>query len=162
MNSQGGFYIDADVENFKPIDELAEGRELILSKTVIYNNAIIGSAPGHLLWQVVFANLQKYSRRPPFRLLRFYESYAAVSAGPRLFTRLVEESGFDHAPATLMCPGSFFEPDAPRLENGRLVRSADLSESYARHFMDVNWLSPLHRSVSQLVARVSRAFLANT
>jgi inositol phosphorylceramide mannosyltransferase catalytic subunit len=149
LNSFGGFYIDMDVESFKPIDELLGGYELVLSKTVSYNNAIMGSIPNHPLWQEVFNNLRKYYARPSSGIFelkkRFSAYYVGISTGPRLLSRSVQEGHFDQQPTTRFCSGSFFEPDFPREEGGKIIRSFDYSGAYARHHADANWLSPFHR-----------------
>jgi inositol phosphorylceramide mannosyltransferase catalytic subunit len=162
LNSFGGFYIDMDVESFKPIDELLGDYELILSKTVGYNNAIMGSIPHHPLWQEVFNNLRKFSARPASGTLELQErssaNYVATSAGPRLFSRSVQEGRFDQQPTTRVCSGSFFEPDFPREEGGRIIRSFDRSGAYARHYGDLNWLSPFHRRLSAITGQIFKLY----
>lgn len=159
LNTFGGFYIDMDVESFKPIDELLDGYRLLLSKTAAYNNAIIGSVPRHPLWQTVFDNLcefcEQHASGSPRQSTALLE---AVSTGPRFFSRTVEEGGFDRQPTTRVCPGSFFEPDFPREEGGRMVRSGDLSQSYARHHGDLRWLSLGHRLLSNISAQVFKIY----
>jgi hypothetical protein len=65
-------------------------------------------------------------------------------------SRSVEEGRFDQQPTTRVCPGSFFEPDFPREEGGKIIRSFDYAEAYARHHADSNWLSPFHRRLFKL------------
>ncbi len=152
LNTFGGFYIDMDVESLKPIDDLLGGCDLILSKTVGYNNAIIGSAPGHPLWQAVFDNLCVSQERPPARFFEFHKRSPAyqesMTTGPIFFSNTVKEGGFDRRPGTRVCPGSFFEPDFPREVDGEIVRKADYGEAYARHYGDLNWLPSFYRLLS--------------
>lgn len=152
LNTFGGFYIDMDVESLKPVDDLLGGCDLILSKTVGYNNAIIGSAPGHPLWQAVFANLRRGTGLPPARFYELHKRspayYESTTTGPLFFSGTVKEGGFDRRPETRVCPGSFFEPDFPREVDGRVVRRADYAEAYARHYGDLNWLPGLYRWLS--------------
>jgi hypothetical protein len=66
------------------------------------------------------------------------------------FSRSVQEGGFDKRPETLVCPGSFFEPNFPRKTERGIIRSNDHSESYALHFGDLKWLPPTHRYMSSI------------
>ncbi len=162
LNTFGGFYIDMDVECLKPIDELLDHYGLLLSKTVGYNNAIIGCVPRHPLWRAVFDNLCKYYTREqalgPEAPQRSAAYYAAASAGPQLFSRSVREGHFDQQPTTRVCPGSFFEPDFPREEAGRIIRSSDRSQAYGRHYGDLKWLPPARRFISHVTAQVFKIY----
>lgn len=162
LNTCGGFYIDMDVECLKPIDELLGRYELILSKTVGYNNAIMGSIPRHPLWRAVFDNLCKYHTREQAlgteSSHRSAAYYAAASSGPLLFSRSVQEGGFDQLPTTRVCSGAVFEPDFPREEAGRIIRSSDRSRSYGRHRGDLRWLPPAKRLFSLVTAQLFKIY----
>lgn len=162
LNTFGGFYIDTDVENLKPIDELLADHQLIVSETIGYNNAIIGSVPNHPIWQDIFAKLISCHERPHSRWFEFHKRseayYEAVSTGPMFFSRAVAEGAFDKLPKTLVCPGSFFEPDFPRKTGRGIVRSNDHSESYALHFGDLKWLPPMHRYMSAISGWVFKIY----
>ena len=162
LNTFGGFYIDMDVESIRPIDELLKGYDLILSRTVGYNNAIIGCVSNHPLWQEIFANLRACYERPPSRLFEFHKRssayYETVSTGPLFFSRTVQEGRFDQRHTTRVCPGSLFEPDFPREEEGRIIRSSDFSEAYARHYGDLKWLPKVHRFLSTISAQVFKIY----
>lgn len=159
LNSFGGFYVDMDIESFKPIDDLLPGYDLMLSRTIGFNNAIMGSTPGHPLWQTVFEHL-----REAYQRLRLDEQHttsayqAAISAGPRLFSQAIEAGGFAERPATRVCPGSVFEPDFPREENGKVVSSFDRRLAYARHYGDLNWMPPMQRVISRVTAHIFKVF----
>jgi inositol phosphorylceramide mannosyltransferase catalytic subunit len=152
LNTFGGFYIDTDVENLKPIDELLVGHKFIVSETIGYNNAIIGSIPGHPVWESILKRLIQNHERPRSLWFEFYKRseayFESVSTGPLFFSRSVQAEGFDKDPDTLVCPGSFFEPDFPRRTDQGIIRSNDHSESYAVHFGDLKWLPPMHRYLS--------------
>jgi hypothetical protein len=162
LNTFGGFYIDIDVENLKPVDELLPNHQLILSETIGYNNAIIGSVPQHPLWQVIFENLVRCYQPPHSRWFEFYKRseayFETVSTGPIFFSRSVQEGGFDKHSGTLVCPGSFFEPDFPRRTEHGIIRSNDHSQSYALHFGDLKWLPPMHRYMSTISGRLFQIY----
>ncbi|WP_158300675.1 glycosyltransferase family 32 protein [Chromobacterium sp. ATCC 53434] len=149
----GGFYIDMDIESLRPIDPLLPERSLILSRTHGFNNALIGSAPGHPLWATVHANLAAGRSAPldptlPARLRDSPAMRTAVTVGPRFFTMCVEESGCLALPSTLPCPGYYFEPGSPTPDGRSQPPRGD--RSYARHDMDLNWLDARHRILSRI------------
>ena len=96
LNTMGGVYVDADIESLKPIDTLVEGCSLMLSRTLGYNNAIVGSVPGHALWPVIFDALKANHTRPKRGFLDFLIDadalFVATSTGPRLFTGSVKKT----------------------------------------------------------------------
>ena len=161
LNSFGGFYIDMDIESLRPIDELLAGYDLVLSRTVDFNNAIMGSTPQHPLWPIVFEHLIEAYQRLCQEGRRTASAYqAALSTGPRLFAQAIKAGDFAQLSTTRACSGSVFEPDFPREENGKIISSFDRQQAYARHYGDLNWLPPMHRAFSLLTARVFNTFWA--
>nr|WP_114153745.1 glycosyltransferase [Chromobacterium haemolyticum] len=151
----GGFYIDMDIENLRPIDPLLPGRRLILSRTHGFNNALIGSAPGHPLWNTVLDRLAAGQSAPldpamPARLRESPAMRTAVTVGPRFFTWCAQQSGCLDDPATLCCPGYYFEPGSPTPDGSSWPPANDPDGGYARHHMDLNWLGLRHRLLSRL------------
>jgi mannosyltransferase OCH1-like enzyme len=151
LNTLGGVYVDADIESLKPIDPLVEGCSLMLSRTLGYNNAIIGSRPGHALWPVIFDGLRTNRERPPRGVLDFLIDadalFVATSTGPRLFTASVQKSGVETDPETHICPYWYFEPGTPAEIDGKVVVDPDTSRSYGIHHMSQTWVSPLRRAI---------------
>ena len=150
LKSFGGVYSDVDIECLRPIDELFEGHELILSATIGYNNALIGSIPGHALWETVFRNLRDGVSAAlddlPRRARTSAANQIAATVGPRFFTMSVEQSGVADSPTTLKCPGYYFEPGVPVSPDQRALTG----QPYGRHDMDLNWLPAYARWVSKL------------
>lgn len=144
----GGVYVDVDIECLRPIDELLAGRELLLSDTQGYNNALIGSAPHHPLWETVFRYLEDEVRAsaedvPPW-LRESVAMEIAVTVGPRFFTLCVERSGVVERADTLCCPGYYFE-------GAQAGGYTDQSPPpYGRHDMDLNWMSRRARWLSKV------------
>lgn len=157
LASQGGVYVDMDIECLRSIDCLLPGHELILSRTNGYNNAFMGSAPGHALWSSVFTNLragrsaslenvpQSQRNSPAMR--------TAITVGPRFFTMCIEQGGHAQASGVLNCPGYYFEPGSPTTDNTSWPPEGDQLGSFARHDMDLNWMSAKDRFLAK-IARV--------
>jgi mannosyltransferase OCH1-like enzyme len=167
LDSMGGVYVDADIENLKPIDTLLEGCSLLLSRTLGYNNAIVGAKPGHALWPVVFEGLKANHKRPPRALLDFLIDadalFVATSTGPRLFTSSVQESGVEKDPDTRICPFWYFEPGTPAEIDGKIAIDPDTSRSYGIHHMSQTWVSPWRRGIdaaAQPLMALARRFNA--
>lgn len=151
LQAFGGLYADLDVECFRPVDPLLEGHGLILSRTIGYNNAVIGSAPGHPLWAAALAEI----RRSVAAGATATDNAMAVveSVGPRMLTRVIEATGADRAPDTLVCPAHVFEPGTPFLDaDGRVRRDGGMARSFACHHMDMRWL-PWPQRLLSLVSR---------
>ncbi|AJX32585.1 glycosyltransferase family 32 protein [Burkholderia oklahomensis] len=150
----GGLYADVDIESLRPVDALLDGHELVLSATRGYNNALIGSAPGHPLWRTVLDALRDGATAPlddmPARLRTSASVRIAATTGPRFFTMCVERSGVTASHTTLRCPGHYFEPDAAQ------AASVGALAAYGRHDMDLNWQSLSAR----LLSRLSRSVFA--
>ena len=151
LNTMGGVYVDADIENLKPIDTVVDGCSLMLSRTLGYNNAIVGSRPGHALWPVIFDGLQAHHARPQHRVLDFLIDadalFVATSTGPRLFTGSVQKSGVEKDPDTRICPFWYFEPGTPAEIDGKIAIDPDTSRSYGIHHMSQTWVSPWRRGI---------------
>lgn len=160
LHAQGGLYVDMDIENLRPVDDLIEGVDLLLSENAGgYTNAIMGSAPRHPLWSTVFDVLVARRQRPPFSLGRpSVPHYICHSTGPILLNDCVKAGQFDRSPATRVCPGYIFEPLAPRRENGRLLCDGDTSRSYGIHHMSLHWLPPFQRVTSALFRPVAALY----
>lgn len=155
LKKLGGVYIDMDIECLRPIDSLLDGHDLMLSQTVGYNNAMIGSSPEHPLWRALFRNLHQgctATLEDVGARMRSSESMQiSATVGPRFFSMSVTQSGVEDVESTLRCPGYFFEDSAP-VSDKQLHR---VEEPYGRHDMDMKWQSPLRRVIS----RVSKVIL---
>jgi hypothetical protein len=150
LDTVGGLYADMDIECLRPVDELLSGRELILSETDGYNNALMGSTPGHALWKTVFNNfhdgMTASLQDVPARMRMSDAMQIAITAGPRFFTMCVKDSDVLTKPTTLSCPSNYFEAIPMPAGDSRTPGVAP----YGRHDMDMNWLSPMNRRVSKL------------
>ena len=156
---QGGFYVDMDIENLRPIDSLLPGRKLILSRTYGFNNALIGSVPGHSLWDTIFQRLAAGQSAPldpsiPTRLRESQAMQTAITVGPRFFTWCVQENGCLEDETTLCCPGYYFEPGSPTPDENSWPPADDPAGSYAHHHMDLNWLGFSQRLISRLTRQI--------
>lgn len=167
LHTLGGLYVDSDIESLKPIDTLVERPSLLLSRTVGYNNAIVGSVPGHRFWETVFEALKSNHRRPKRSPLNFLVDadalFVAHSTGPRLFTDCVRRSGVEADADTLVCPSWYFEPGTPAEVNGRITIDSDTSRSYGIHHMSQTWMSPGRRALDAAlkpVMALARRFAA--
>jgi hypothetical protein len=157
LNEHGGVYLDCDMECYKPIDSLVEGKAFLLSKTMIFNNAVIGSSAFHPFWTTMFEML-RLNVEPPGLWDRSRSLYAAESCGPGLFNRAVRSQDLPHQPAVQLCPGFYFEPGVPSEWQGKVSRSSGRSQSYAVHHMHMGWLPPLRRSLSKLSAQILKLY----
>ncbi|NBI50344.1 MULTISPECIES: glycosyltransferase family 32 protein [Burkholderia] len=153
LDTLGGVYADMDIECVRPLDELLEGRSLVLCGIGQYNNALIGSAPGHALWRTVHEALRagalaRLDDIPP-RLRGSVSMMVAASTGPRFFSTCVEASETAALPSTRCCPAHFFEPKVATASD------AFAAGAYGRHAMDLNWQSPFERLISRLTRSAS-------
>jgi mannosyltransferase OCH1-like enzyme len=159
LASYGGFYVDMDIECLRPIDSLLPGHDLILSRTYGYNNALIGSARGHLVWKNVFKNLREARSAPleniPKSQWNSPAIQTAITVGPRFFTMCVEQSGHHRATGVLNCPGYYFEPGAPTSDHTSWPPAGDPNGSFARHDMDLNWMAVKDRILSKIMRVVT-------
>jgi inositol phosphorylceramide mannosyltransferase catalytic subunit len=155
LHYYGGFYIDMDIESLKAIDDLLEDYELIFSKLIDINNAIIGSIPGHPLWLQVFEELKKRQlnedknqQSPKLNPgdKKSMPYHVAYSTGPILFNYCIVAGKFHEKPTTRLCPGYIFEPGAPMEINGKITKSKVTEESYTIHHMTTRWL-PVHHQI---------------
>ena len=143
----GGFYIDMDIEFLKPMDDLLEDYELIFSKLVLFNNAIIGSSPRHPFWPKVFEELDKRKsgipqKNNPFNSLGTSKKSVCYSTGPILLNDCIVAEKYHDKSTVRVCPGYIFEPDAPMEINGKIVKWKDKKMSYSIHHMTSKWISP--------------------
>lgn len=154
LHHYGGFYIDMDIECLKPIDNLIEDFEIVLSKLVGFSNAIMGSIPGHSLWLKVFEELEKRKDNPPENTNHFIKNtmpyYVGYSTGPILLTDCVVAGKFHESPTVRVCPGYIFEPGAPMEINGKIFKGKPTLESYTIHHMTTHWL-PVHHQVTRVL-----------
>lgn len=163
LHHYGGFYIDMDIESLKPLDDLLEDFELVLSKLVDFSNAIMGSVPGHPLWVKMFDELQqRKDKLPPDsklslninRLLKksmLY--YVCYSTGPILLNDCVIAGNFHKSPTVRVCPGYIFEPGASMEIDGKIIQRNSTEHSYTIHHMTSHWL-PLHYRVLSAISGV--------
>lgn len=154
LDHYGGFYIDMDVECLKPLDNLLEDFELVLSKLIDFNNAIIGSIPNHPLWLQVFDELQqrkdKQSVDRDKKLQKSMPYYVCYSTGPMLLNDCVVAGKFNASSTTRVCPGYIFEPGAPMEIDGKIIKQNSTKNSYTIHHMTTYWLPLHHRIVSKI------------
>ncbi|HLP89579.1 MAG TPA: glycosyltransferase [Nostocaceae cyanobacterium] len=157
----GGFYLDMDVECLKPLDDLLEDFELVLSKLVNFSNAIMGSVPGHPLWPQVFTELEK-RKDPPQKTNNFLQNsmpyYVGYSTGPMLLHDCVVAGKFDQIDSVRSCPGYIFEPGAPMEENGKIYKSKITSKSYTIHHMTTSWLDKRNKIIRFLFGLITEPY----
>jgi mannosyltransferase OCH1-like enzyme len=154
LHYYGGFYIDMDIESLKPIDDLLGDYELIVSKLVDINNAIMGSVPGHPLWLQVFEELKKRQNQRPSSINPLVKNsmpyYVTYSTGPMLFHDCVMAGKFHDNPKVNVCPGYIFEPGVPMEINGKIIKRGVTKESYTIHHMTTHWL-PIHHRIANSI-----------
>lgn len=162
LHRYGGLYVDMDMENLKPVDELFEGCQLALFKsTKGYTNAALASVPGHPLWPAVFEEMPKRSAANPMRGLFGTNSYHIChSTGPLLISDCVEAGGFDRLETTRLLPTYLFEPFCPQEIDGKIVQSNDTSRSYAIHHMSMHWLSPTAKLIQAIYGPLIKVYWA--
>ena len=154
LHKFGGFYFDMDMQSLRPIDLLLENHRLILSYTQAYNNACMGSVPGHPLWEKVFSQLPakfeegNQKRRKVEK--KWNTFYVAETTGPAFFSQCVTEGGFDNFPGTCILPSYIFEPGVPVVVNGVVTRKLEYDKAFVRHDGDGKWHHPLTRLLSFL------------
>lgn len=163
LHRYGGLYVDMDIESLKPVDDLVDACDLLLSENVAgYTNAIMGSVAGHALWPRVYDTMTQRAERPPFSLAKVGQQgtphYICRSTGPLLLSDCVRDGHFDRQPGVRLCPGYVFEPLATHMENGRPVRGSDTSRSYAIHHMTMHWLPPVNRLADALFQPLAKLF----
>ncbi|MEC4813576.1 MAG: glycosyltransferase [Scytonema sp. PMC 1069.18] len=151
----GGFYMDMDIECLKPIDDLLEDFELVLSQAFnSYSNTVIGSVPGYPLWLEVFELLKKRQDSSVLSSRFFLKNsmpyYINYSTGPILLSDCVVKGRFSERPEVRICPGYIFEPDTPREINGKFLKLEDKTESYTIHHMTTHWLPWYEKILSQI------------
>lgn len=154
LHHYGGFYIDMDIECLKPIDDLLEDFEIVLSKLVGFSNAIMGSIPGHPLWLNVFDELIKRKDNSAENTNNFFKNtmpyYVGYSTGPILLDDCVVAGKFHESNTVRVCPGYIFEPGAPMEINGKIFKGKLTSESYTIHHMTTSWL-PAHHQITRVI-----------
>lgn len=142
LKHHGGWYIDMDIECLKPIDELQNNAEVILSRTIAFNNAIMAGIKGHPLWNMLVFQLPK--------IIEQNDQYNASQTGPRYFSEIIERNGFDKMPGTVCMPHYIFEPLSPYLENGNFKLDTNIENSYAIHYQTLGWMSKQQVFLSKL------------
>ncbi|MEO1429653.1 MAG: glycosyltransferase [Cyanobacteria bacterium J06633_8] len=156
LDYYGGFYIDMDVESLKAIDNLLEDFELVLSKLVDFNNAIIGSIPHHPIWIKVFEELQERQKNQledgKLLLHKSMPYHVCYTTGPMLLHDCVVAGKFNESSTTRICPGYIFEPGAPMEIDGKIIKSNSTENSYTIHHMTTHWL-PLHHRITSKIFR---------
>jgi len=142
LKHSGGWYVDMDIECLKSIDELQNNAEVILSRTIEFNNAIMGGIKGHSLWNMLVRQLPK--------IIDENNRYKATQTGPRYFSGIIEKYEFYKMPGVVCLPHYIFEPLAPYLENGILKVSKNTQNSYAIHYQTIAWMSKQQLLLSKL------------
>lgn len=161
----GGLYVDMDIENLKPVDELLEGCDLALFKAVKgYANSAMASAPNHPLWDIVFKELPLRIVNKPHAVTGKFERsdsyYICYSTGPILLSDCVEAGAFDVLETTRVHPTYIFEPLSPMEVDGEIIQTNDTSRSYAIHHMSMHWLSPKAKILQALYSPIIQSYWA--
>ena len=142
LKHSGGWYIDMDFECLRSIDNLQNDAEVVLSKTIFFNNAIMGGIKDHPLWSMLVAQLPKFittNGRPPETVV-----------GPMYFSRVIEMNAFDKMHGVVCLPSFIFEPLAPFFENGYIKTGKNTENSYAIHYQTLEWMTKEQKFLSKL------------
>ena len=136
LHRWGGVYVDMDIESLKPIDDLVAGSELLLGGlSVGYTNAVMGGAPGHMLWPHVFDMLRQRHRRfawqAPLWSKMSMPMHVGYSTGPRMLSDCISQCAADAQSRVRICPSYVFEPLAPRSDRaaGRVIATPTVAPS---------------------------------
>lgn len=164
LHAQGGVYADLDCECLRPVDELAACGGAIVGRTRdrVIECAILGSCPGHPLWETAFADMQT----PPATVRALRHLLTAntdavnvlFTTGPQMMRRAVRthvrrcRRGETRHGITIYPPPVF----SNRSWWNRDVVVHD-SRSFVRHHYSSSWLSSreanLNRFLTQRQAR---------
>ena len=158
MQKEGGYYLDMDIECLKSIDHIAEDFKLVLSKNVGYNQAIIGSIPGHPFWNDVLGYLRE-SHAETILVKKGEAMKISQTTGPIFFTDALKKSGYAEHRDTKSCQSYIFEPGAPMKVEGKIVSSSITDETVSIHHMSMEWMSWHHRLISGITGKVFKLIL---
>lgn len=115
LNQIGGLYVDVDFECIRPeqFNILHESYDFYCGitpldcKSLMLNNALIGSIPGHPILQGILQNVPKVYEE--IRNTNMYWGDAILQKGPGLITRMFIEFG-DTGYKDIAFPSAFFYP----------------------------------------------------
>jgi GT2 family glycosyltransferase len=141
----GGLYVDLDFECLRPVDEILDGRELVLGcepqahtglllarrrgLSRIVGNAFIASRPGHPFWAHVHRQLVGAHKMPG----------ALDVTGPFFLTRAID-SAPDPASITVLGPEVLYPEVSPYATELFGPQEADYDHAYAVHHWSGSWV----------------------
>jgi glycosyltransferase involved in cell wall biosynthesis len=142
----GGLYVDMDFECLRPVDDILDGRELVLGCEPeahtrlllarqrgfarIVGNAFIASRPGHPFWAHVHR-----------QLVGSHKAASALDAtGPFFLTRAVD-SVPDPASITVLGPEVLYPEVSPYAKELFGPQDADHDRAYAVHHWSGSWVA---------------------
>ena len=142
LKHSGGWYVDMDIECLRPIDNLQNDAEVVLSKSIFFNNAIMGGIKDHPLWNILVAQLPK--------TIPTNGKYHEIDVGPMYFSRVIEMNAFDKMPNVVSFPSFIFEPLAPFFKDGHIKVSKNTENSYTIHHQTLEWMTKEQKLLSKL------------
>jgi mannosyltransferase OCH1-like enzyme len=159
MAVYGGVYLDLDYELFKPIDEITEGKDLLLplsrekngrdfyKSDVIIGNCIFASAPGHIFWHDV---IQTFAANPPLKQFSNKINILKLT-GPEFITRIYfSNPGKYHAH---LPKKTVFHPDFSYARRPAYQHTLLNKGSVGLHHCKESWLKE-NNSIRNLISRV--------
>ncbi|RUS95013.1 hypothetical protein DSM106972_091730 [Dulcicalothrix desertica PCC 7102] len=148
----GGFYIDMDIEFIKPMDDLLEDYELIVSNGC--NNAIIGSIPKHPLWSKVFQELDKRKSgisRKYNSLFVTMPRYVCYTTGPFLLKDCFFAEKYHEKNTVRLCPEYIFEANVLSEINGVIDNLDGNKVSYSIHNSASIWVPSYYKILDKFI-----------
>ena len=147
VNHFGGVYVDLDFECIRPIDELLDGKELVLgleppehttSPSVrtrgldqIVCNAFLASVPGHPFWEHVFRYLVKFQQAPVL-------DAASVFMLTHAYMEYPNREKLSLIPSELLYPVTKEEAHNGKLTSEQ-IRARGAGKAFAIHYWHGSW-----------------------
>lgn len=143
----GGVYVDLDFECVRPLEELLEGKELVLGREPpehaaspsvrargldrIIGNAFLASVPGHPFWQYVFQDLVEFQNAPVL-------DAASVFLLTRAYNRYPNQERLSVVASELLYPITKEEAQSGRL-TPQQIRALFSDKAFAIHYWHGSW-----------------------
>jgi mannosyltransferase OCH1-like enzyme len=149
----GGMYVDFDYDCLKNIEPLLNGKTCcfamepdihakLFNKEMIFNNALMASAPAHLFFKRVIEEV--FSKKTPYNDSLDKMEYVLNTTGPWMLKKLYNTFGDKND--IYLIPEEFVSPfnkmEAQAVINGARTQHLEekLKEAYAVHYFLGTWL----------------------